>query len=178
MSNTYAPAFESSILVCYHTKTGNTKKMAEAIARGVVDGGGKPFLAMPEKFEIAHLIDFNGYIVGSPTYYGQMAAPIKEMFDRSVVLHGRLAGRVGAAFATSSNTGGGNETTCLGICHMMMVHGMLVLGSPQGDHYGPVAVGGPPGDQVLAQCVVLGQRVAKFARRLAEARIHDGRKTM
>lgn len=168
---------ESKILVCYHSKTGNTKKMAEAVAEGVLEGGGKPFLTRPGEFEIAQLLDYHGYIVGSPTYYGQMAAPIKEMFDTSVVLHGRLAGRVGAAFSSSSNIGGGNETTCLNIVHMMMVHGLLVLGSPQGDHYGPVSVGAPT-ERVFSQCRLLGNRVAKFARRLAEARAHDGKKTM
>ena len=178
VSDLVEPAMESHVLVCYHSKTGNTKKMAEAIAEGVYEGGGKPHLTQPDQFEVAHLLDFHGYIIGSPTYYGQMAAPIKEMFDQSVVLHGRLAGRVGAAFASSANIGGGNETTCLTIAHMMMVHGMLVLGSPQGDHYGPVSVGGPPNDRVLAQCRMLGSRVAKFARRLAEARARDGKKAM
>ncbi len=85
---------------------------------------------------------------------------------------------MGAAFSHSSSAGGGNETTCLALCHMLMVRGMLVLGSAQGDHYGPVSVGGAPTDRDLDQCRVLGERVAKFARRLAEARRAEGRASL
>jgi len=153
------------ILVTYYTKSGNTKTMAEAVLAGIAGSGATGDIAPAERLEAAELLDYDGFLVGSPVYYGLPAAPIKALFDASVVLHGRLAGRVGAAFASSANIGGGNETTCLAILQMMLVHGMVVVGSAEGDHYGPVSIGAPDA-RALAQCKVLGERVGKLACRL------------
>lgn len=172
------PKVDCRILVAYHTATGSVKAMADAVGEGIREDGARPDLRDIAQVQAHDLLDYHGYILGSPTYYGQPAIHFRRLIDDSVVVHGRLAGRVGAAFSHSANAGGGNETTCLTLCHMLMVHGMLVLGSAQGDHYGPVSVGGPPTERDLAQCRVLGARVAKFARRLAEARLLEGKKAL
>ena len=104
-------------------------------------------------------------IAGSPTYYGGMAAKLKEFFDSSVAHHGKLAGKIGGAFSSSANIGGGNETTVLDILHVMLIHGMIVQGTAEGDHYGPVSIDSPD-DRAKSQCEALGRRVASLAKRL------------
>jgi NAD(P)H dehydrogenase (quinone) len=94
-----------------------------------------------------------------------MAAQIKELFDDSVKFHSKLEGKVGAAFASSANVGGGNETTVLDILNAMLIHGMIIQGDPQGDHYGAVAIGAPD-SRATKQCVRLGSRIAKLVKRL------------
>lgn len=156
------------ILIAYFTKSGNTRTMAESVAEGARGVADCEVVLKPinEIIEAAEMLDYDGFVVGSPVYYGMPAAPIKQLFDNSVVLHGRLAGRVGAAFASSGNVGGGNETTCMAILQMMLVHGMFAVGAAQGDHYGPVAVG-KPDKKSLAQCVLHGKRTAKLVAALA-----------
>ncbi|MBU4140306.1 MAG: flavodoxin family protein, partial [Candidatus Omnitrophica bacterium] len=100
-----------------------------------------------------------------PTYYGSMAYQIKQLLDESVEFHGELAGKVGAAFSSSANVGGGNETTILDIICAMLIHGMIVQGDSSGDHYGPVAIGAPDA-RASKQCKRLGQRVAELVKKL------------
>jgi len=89
------------------------------------------------------LLDADGVIMGSPTYYGAMSADIKKLIDDSVKFHGKLDGKVGGAFSSSGQLAGGNETTIMSILKSLLIHGMIVQGTPSGDHYGPVAVGRP-----------------------------------
>jgi len=72
-----------------------------------------------------------------------MAAPVKQLIDDLVSRHGQLNGKVGAAFSSSANTGGGSETTVVGILEAMLIAGMVVQGDPQGAHYGPISIGRP-----------------------------------
>jgi NAD(P)H dehydrogenase (quinone) len=103
--------------------------------------------------------------VGSPTYYGRLAATIAQFFDDSVTRHGKLDGKVGAAFSSSSNIAGGNETTIISILETLLIHGMIVQGDPQGDHYGPVSIG-KPDERVIKQCKRRGQRIAELTNKL------------
>ncbi|MCM8771412.1 MAG: flavodoxin family protein, partial [Candidatus Omnitrophica bacterium] len=100
-----------------------------------------------------------------PTYYGTMCYQIKQLLDESVEFHGQLDGKVGAAFSSSANIGGGNETTILNILQAMLIHGMIIQGDPKGDHYGPVAIG-TLDKRASAQCQRLGERVAKLVKSL------------
>ncbi len=111
------------------------------------------------------LLKFDTIVIGSPTYYGTMSAEIKKLFDESVKFHGKLEGKVGAAFSSSANIGGGNETTILDILSAMLIHGMIIRGDSQGDHYGPVAIGAPDA-RAVKQCVRLGSRVAQLTKKL------------
>ena len=113
------------------------------------------------------LLKFEGIIIGSPTYYGSMAYQIKQLLDESVEFHGDLTGKVGAAFSSSANIGGGNETTILDIINALLIHGMIVQGEPLGDHYGPVAIGTPDA-RASKQCKRLGQKVAKLVKKLSK----------
>jgi NAD(P)H dehydrogenase (quinone) len=88
-------------------------------------------------------LDYQGIIMGSPVYYGTMSAECKKFIDESVKFHGKFKGKVGGAFASSANIGGGNETTIMDILKAWLIHGMIVAGDHQGDHYGSVAIGAP-----------------------------------
>ena len=120
----------ATIGVVYHSKSGNTKEMAEEVVRGIEESAFDVdcVLKSVEETSEDELLDWNGIIVGSPTYYGLPSAPVKDLFDRSVKHHGDLEGKVGGAFTSAANRGGGNETTIIAILEMMLIHGMIVRG--------------------------------------------------
>ncbi|MBU1113023.1 MAG: flavodoxin family protein [Candidatus Omnitrophica bacterium] len=128
-------------IVIYYSRSGTTKKMAEVIFEELKNKGLEADLFSVSEINPEALLNYDGIIVGSPTYYGTLAAPIKELFDKTVTFHGRLDGKVGAAFSSAANIAGGNETTVLSILEAMLIHGMIIQGDPRGDHYGPVAIG-------------------------------------
>ncbi len=154
------------ILVVYHSETGNTKRMAELAAEGAEGAGADVALKSVGEISVDELLQYDGIIAGSPTYYGLMSAPLKKLFDDSVKFHGRLEGKVGGAFTSSGVIGGGNETTILSIVQAMLVHGMVVQGAPGGGHYGAVAIS-KPDDRAQQSARALGERVAQLAARLA-----------
>ncbi|MBN2456039.1 MAG: NAD(P)H-dependent oxidoreductase [Sedimentisphaerales bacterium] len=153
-------------IVVYYSRSGNTKEMAEIFAESMNEAGLKTDCKSVEEVKADELLGYDAIVLGSPTYYGHMAAPIKELFDESVKNHGKLDGRVGAAFSSSANIGGGNESTIMGIIEAMLIAGMIVQGDPQGDHYGPVSIG-KPDERVRLQCLRRGQRIANLTKNLA-----------
>jgi len=155
----------AKILIIYYSRSGNTKKMASLVEAGVTAEGMDVALKDVSKTKAKELLDYDGIIIGSPTYYGTMAAEIKKLLDDSVTFHGQLEGKVGAAFSSSANIGGGNETTITDILKAMLIHGMIIQGNSKGDHYGPVSIGSPD-KRVEQQCKTLGQRVAALVKRL------------
>ena len=152
-------------LVLYYTRSGNTKTMAKAIADAMEKAGLPTKCKSVTETKVDELLAADAIVVGSPTYYGRAAAPIATLFDESVSKHGKLDGKVGAAFSSSANIGGGNETTICEINNMMLIHGMVIQGDPQGDHYGPVSIG-KPDERVMAQCTRRGQRIAELTKKL------------
>ncbi len=156
----------AKVLILYYTRSGNTEKMARLVEDGARDSGAQTVVKPVSEATLDDLTASDGIIIGSPTYYGLPAAEIIKFIDESVKLHGRLEGKVGGAFSSSANIGGGNETVILSILQAMLVHGMVVQGIPKGDHYGPVSIGAPD-ERVSKQCRLLGERVAKLADRLA-----------
>lgn len=154
-------------LVIYYSQTGNTKKMAEYIGAGIRKEGTEVVTKEVKDVNVNELLQYEAIVIGSPTYYGTMAADIKKLLDESVKFHGKLEGKVGAAFSSSANVGGGNETTVLDILNAMLIHGMIIQGDPQGDHYGAVSIGAPDA-RATRQCMRLGSRVAKLVKRIRE----------
>ena len=152
-------------IVIYYSRSGNTKKMAQLIAEGISNEGVEAVLKDVKDVSLDELLEYEAIVIGSPTYYGHMAAPIKELFDELVSSHGALDGKVGAAFASAANIGGGNETTIMGIIEAMLISGMIVHGDPQGDHYGPVSIG-KPDQRVESQCRRRGQRIAELTKKI------------
>ncbi|MGQ9455701.1 MAG: flavodoxin family protein [Armatimonadota bacterium] len=152
-------------LVVYYSRSGNTEKMANLIAEGIKAGGVDVVVKRVQDTAPEELLEYDGIVVGSPTYYGSMAWELKKLFDESVRFHGKLDGKVGAAFSSAANIGGGNETTILDILNAMLIHGMIIQGDPQGDHYGRVSINAPD-QRVENQCRRMGERVAALIRRI------------
>ena len=153
------------IWIVYHSRTGNTEQMARYVAQGAKAEGAEVVSKPVEDTQLEELLQADGIVMGSPTYYGTMAAELKAFLDESVKYHGKWAGKVGGAFASCGALGGGSETTVLDILKAMLVHGMIVQGSPKDGHYGPVAVG-KPDEKTRTACQELGRRVALLAKRL------------
>lgn len=156
----------AEVLVVYDSRTGNTEKMARLVANGAEGAGGQVTLKRAGDTDVDELMDYDAIIIGSPTYYGQPSAAVKDLIDRSVKFQGKMSGKVGGAFTSSGNLGGGNETTVLAILEAMLIHGMVVQGTADGDHYGPVSVG-KPDNRASEECRALGRRVTELADRLA-----------
>jgi NAD(P)H dehydrogenase (quinone) len=152
-------------IVVYYSRGGNTKEMAEIIAKAMNEAELLTECRSVEKVRAKDLLGYDAIVVGSPTYYGQMAGPIKQLFDDLVANHGRLDGKIGAAFTSAANIGGGNETTIMGIIEGMLISGMIVQGDPEGDHYGPVSIG-KPDERVRQQCHRRGRRIAELTKKL------------
>jgi len=155
----------AKVLVCYYSRTGNTEKMAEKIAEVMRKDGLDVDLKKVENTTINDLLLYDGIIIGSPTYYGSMAWPLKKLLDESVKFHGKLKGKVGGAFSSSANVGGGNETTILSILNALLIHGMVVQGDPKRDHYGPVSIGSPD-QRALRSCTSYAQTLSSLVKKL------------
>jgi NAD(P)H dehydrogenase (quinone) len=152
-------------LVCFYSRTGNTRKMAVRIA-GVFEAEGLEVdLKKVEETAPAELLGYDCLVLGSPTYYGTMAWEMKKLLDESVKFHGKLRGKVGGAFTSSANIGGGNETTVLDILQALMIHGMVVRGDHRFDHYGPVAIGRPD-KRSFACCDAHAKNLAALTKKL------------
>lgn len=151
-------------IIIYYSRGGVTKHMAEIIAETLSKHGIETSLSSVDALTPHMLLEYDGIIVGSPTYYGSMAAQIKQLFDATVSFHGKLDGKAGGAFSSSANIGGGNETTVLAIIQAMLIHGMIVQGDPQGDHYGPIAVGSVD-ERCRENCRRFAQRFARLMQR-------------
>ena len=151
-----------SLLIVYYSRSGNTKLMADEIAEAAREVSGVEVAARPvADVTPDDLLQADGVIMGSPVYYGTMAAEIKQLIDESVCYHGKLDGKVGGAFASAGGPHGGAETTVLDIVKCLMVHGMVVKGEAMGDHYGPCAQA-EPDDHSKAECRKYGHMLAEL----------------
>ncbi|HNT35742.1 MAG TPA: flavodoxin domain-containing protein [bacterium] len=152
------------ILVVYYSRSGNTKKLAEAIVEGAQTiEDVEVTLKSVEQVTNDDLVATDALIAGSPVYYGSMAAPVVDMFAKSVAVRKKMENKLGAAFATSGHHTGGKETTITGILQAMLISGMIVLGDPlkSGGHYGVGCVGSPD-EEALTSAQALGSRVASL----------------
>ena len=155
------------ILIVFDSRTGNTEAMALAVAKGAEQACENVEVTVKKADQTIpdDLLNADGIIMGSPVYFGQMSAKLKNIIDQSVVVHKKLGGKVGAAFTNSGGHASGAETTLLSILNAMLVHGMIVQGKVQGQHYG-VAVRGVPEKQSLEECEALGRSVTNLALKL------------
>ncbi|PIE43123.1 MAG: NAD(P)H-quinone oxidoreductase [Gammaproteobacteria bacterium] len=192
------------VLVLYYSHKGTTEQMAKLIARGVESVSGiearirtvakisynceatEPEIPDTGAVYCNHeeLANCAGLIVGSPTRFGNMAAPLKYFFDSTstVWLSGALSGKPAATFTSTSSMHGGQESTLLSMMIPLLHHGMLICGLPYsaaeltitrtgGTPYGASHWSGhdnrqPISDDERKLCRALGARVARFALRL------------
>jgi NAD(P)H dehydrogenase (quinone) len=153
------------ILIVYDSRTGNTEKMAFAVAEGVKGVDVEPVMRKVDEANVDELLHVQGLILGSPVYYGLPSAKIKEFIDKSVKFHGKLDGMVGGAFCSAGGTHTGSETTIMALLQALMVHGMVVQGTSAKNHYGAASVGAPD-DNDIEVCHKMGERLAKLVNKL------------
>ncbi|MBW1797821.1 MAG: NAD(P)H-dependent oxidoreductase [Deltaproteobacteria bacterium] len=156
------------IMILYFSKGGNTKKLAEAIARGVeAVEGVDAVLRRTDDVTKDDFLKSDGIIAGSPVYFGVMAAELKRVFDEFVGVRKKMEGKVGAVFATSGDPSGGKETTMISIIQALLIYGMVIVGDPMSatGHYG-VACAGAPDPNTEDNAMKLGHRVAELATKL------------
>lgn len=155
------------VLVLYYSRSGNTKKLAEEVAKGIESTGVKAVLKNTEEVTKDDFRASAGIIAGSPVYFGVMAAELKKVFDDFVSVRKKMEDKVGAAFATGGHHTGGKETTIFSIIQCMLIYGMIIVGDPMSasGHYG-VACLGAPDKQAADDGFKLGARVAGLCKKL------------
>lgn len=194
----------AEILVLYYSATGSVRTLAQSVARGIdaVDGMrarvrtvpkvapvvDKPASAVPSDgppyVEARDLEECAGIALGSPTRFGNMAAPLKYFIDGlgSEWAKGTLAGKPAAVFSSTATMHGGQEATLLSMMLPLLHHGMIIVGLPYtepdlnstrsgGTPYGATHVSGttndrPVSDEESRLAFALGKRLATVARKL------------
>ena len=193
------------ILIVYYSVHGATEQMARLIARGVesVDGAQAKLRTVPAITEhndqtlhsnqtaipkegppyttLEELADCDGLVLGSPTHFGNMAAPLKHFLDQttSLWLNGTLVGKPAGVFTSTSSMHGGQETTLVSMMLPLFHHGMILCGLPYtetalsrtqsgGTPYGPSHVAGKQANRTVDDdeselCRAFGERIAKLA---------------
>ncbi|MBN2191042.1 MAG: NAD(P)H-dependent oxidoreductase [Candidatus Aureabacteria bacterium] len=156
------------VLVMYFSKTGNTKLLAEQIAKGVEKQQGAKCAVKPaDSVTKEDFLASDAIIAGSPVYFGSMASELKKVFDKYVGLRKQMENKVGAAFATSGDSSGGKETTIFSILQAMLIYGMVIAGDPMDatGHYGMTCVGAPDAG-TAENAAKFGKRIAGLAAKL------------
>ena len=156
------------VLVLYHSKGGNTKKLAKAVLEGLESVEGiEGVIKDTESVTKDDFIEASGVIAGSPVYFGGMAAQLKAVLDEFVSTRRKMEGKVGAVFTTSGDLTGGKETTMMSIIQAFLIYGMIIVGDPMSatGHYGTSCVGVPDA-AVRENGQRLGRRVAELAKQL------------
>ena len=159
-----------NVLVLYFSKGGNTRKLAEAIAEGAgqVDGV-EVKLCHTRDVSKDDFVAADGLIVGSPVYFGTMAAELKQVLDDFVGVRRKMENKIGAAFSTAGDASGGKETTMMSIIQALLIYGMIIVGDPMSatGHYGTACVGAPD-EAVRENGRKLGVRVAGLVKQISQ----------
>jgi NAD(P)H dehydrogenase (quinone) len=156
------------VLILYYSRTGNTKKLAQEIAQGVQKVNGiKCVMKSTSEVTPEDFLKSDGIIAGSPVYFGTMAYPMKEIFDKFINIRDEMENKIGAAFATSGDPSGGKETTIISIIQAMLIYGMIIVGDPMDatGHYG-VSCMGAPDKETSVNANKMGKRVAELVKKL------------
>lgn len=166
------------VLVLFDSRGGLVQHLAEAVAEGVREVAGAELLYRRlDEADPGELPGCDALVIGSPNWSG-MTGKLKEWFDYSGDLWqtGELVGKPGAAFAAGYSRSGGIEATLLQLLHLLLGHGMILVGLPwtdrmrvSGSYYGATAHGAVTDDD-RAQARALGRRVAELAVRLSTRR--------
>jgi NAD(P)H dehydrogenase (quinone) len=165
------PAPLVKVLVTYHSLSGNTERMAEAVVDGVKSvSGTQTLLKRVGKVTADDLFSADAVVVGSPVYWSNMSGEVKTFFDNWQFKFGvfpdfKMKNKIGAAFATGGQVSSGKEVTMLTILAAMLGNQMIVVSG--GGAFGASATteGDSPGidDKELADAKELGRRVAEVA---------------
>jgi NAD(P)H dehydrogenase (quinone) len=197
----------ADILVLYYSVGGSVRRMAELIAEGierVPDAAARlrtvPRVSTnianvnaaipqsgPPYCELGDLEECAGLALGSPTRFGNMAAPLKHFLDGTGLLwqRGTLAGKPACVFTSTASLHGGQETTLLSMMLPLLHHGMLVIGLPYtqaelnatraggtpygASHFAGLADDQPVSDDERTLCIAQGRRLAELSLKLCRA---------
>jgi NAD(P)H dehydrogenase (quinone) len=160
-----------TVLVAYHSVTGNTEKMAREVAAGARGvPGTRVVLKRVGEVAGADLFTSDAIIVGSPVYWSNMSGEVKTFFDNWQLRFGvfpefKMRNKVGAAFTTGGQVSGGKEVTMLTILAAMLGNQMIVVSGGGAFGAGATTEGGSSGidEQEMAAARDLGKRVAEVA---------------
>lgn len=171
MSTEHAPR----ILLLFDSRGGLTEQLAEAVADGARSVASVDLRSRRiDEADPSELLEADALIIGSPNWSG-VTGKLKEWFDRSGDLWetGELAGKIGACFTAGWSRSAGTEATLLQLLHLLLAHGMLIVGLPwsdrmrrSGSYYGATAHGEVTDDD-REQARALGRRVAETVVRLS-----------
>ncbi|MEW5914145.1 MAG: NAD(P)H-dependent oxidoreductase [Thermodesulfobacteriota bacterium] len=155
------------VLIVYFSHGGNTRKMAEALAQSIQEAGCQVSLQKVAHTSLDDLKEADGVLLGSPCYFGCMAAPMKAFVDESIKLFGKgeLEGKPGGAFVSTGGIGGCGELALLSLNAALLIHGMVVQGLRFGGHLGTLAIG-EPDERVLTELQRYGAQFAALVQRL------------
>ncbi|TDR19610.1 NAD(P)H:quinone oxidoreductase [Marinicella litoralis] len=187
----------TKVLVLYFSKRGNTQKMARLMARGVesIDGceamlrtveSDLPDAEKPNDVVVCEqdMIDCDAILLGSPSYFGNMASPLKRFIDSTGNLwfSGAMEGKPAGVFATASSLHGGQETTLINMMIPLLHFGMVIVGLPYseksllytqsgGSPYGATHWAEMESNRSIDHnekqlCLAQGKRIAEFAKKL------------
>lgn len=194
----------SEILIVYYSRNGSVAQLARHIARGVEEVAGMsarlrsvpPVAAVTQTAQppepdagapyatLADLRECAGLVLGSPTRFGNMAAPLKHFLDSTLAewVSGALVGKPAAVFTSTSTMHGGQETTLTSMMLPLLHHGAILLGIPYtepvltstttgGTPYGASHVAGGDGSRPISAdertlAHALGKRIATLAAKL------------
>lgn len=187
----------TKVLVLYYSKRGNTQKMARLMARGIesVDGceamlrtveSDLPDADMPDDVIVTEqdMVDCDAIILGSPSYFGNMASPLKKFIDSTGNLwfSGAMEGKPAGVFCTASSLHGGQETTLINMMIPLLHFGMVMVGLPYseksllytesgGSPYGATHWADFESNRVIDKnekqlCLAQGKRIANLAKKL------------
>lgn len=191
------------VLVLYYSRNGSVANLAQQVARGIEGTGMEARLrtvpaisanceatepAVPEQgapyASLDDLAGCSGLALGSPTRFGNMAAPLKYFIDQTsdLWMKGALIGKPAGVFSSTSSLHGGQESTLLSMMTPLLHHGMVITGVPYseqalldtrsgGTPYGPTHFAGTDADPSLTDHEIslaraLGKRLATLARQL------------
>lgn len=187
----------TKVLVLYYSKRGNTQKMARLMARGVESVEGCEAMLRTVESDIPEaerpndplvteqdMIDCDALILGSPSYFGNMASPLKKFIDSTGNLwfSGAMEGKPSGVFATASSLHGGQETTLINMMIPLLHFGMVIVGLPYseksllytesgGSPYGATHWADFESNRTIDKnekqlCLAQGKRIAKMAKKL------------
>jgi NAD(P)H dehydrogenase (quinone) len=194
------------VLILFYSATGALKEMAHFVARGIeqVPGVAARIRTVPKVSTVCEAVEADipdsgapyaelkdleeciGLALGSPTRFGNMAAPLRYFLDGtgSLWMKGSLAGKPAAVFTSTGSLHGGQETTLLSMMLPLLHHGMIIAGLPYtlpelssttsgGTPYGASHVAGINADRPITEdekklCIALGKRLAETALKLAQ----------
>jgi len=164
-----AEQINTTVLVVYYSVTGNTEKMAQAVAAGAQKVSTVNVLVKtPDKVTEDDLKNADAILLGSPTYYGNMSAQMKAFIDDWFLKYQTsLVNKVGGAFSTGADESGGKEHVLYSFVIAMMNAGMIIVGPLEGS-FGTVGVAAldPVNEAALKEASALGERAANIARQL------------